>query len=289
MKDSIVKVNGIDLHVADFGGRGETILCVHGLTSNCRIWDAAAEHLTDKYRVIAFDLRGRGDSQKPDEGNNICQHVEDVKGLLDHFGLEKIIYFGHSLGASIGVCFATTYPERLSRLILVDGGADVEDIVLDLLKPTIDRLGKVAPDFETYLAPLKAGPFFPDWTPYVEQHFYFDAQHNPDGSVASKVKKEAIAQELAFMKNFSLNALHSRIKTPTLILWSPRSLEHPTVLVMKREQGEEIVKGIPNSRFTAIEGSNHFSILLTFYEKTVSEVKDFLTATQNVDLQLVRS
>ncbi|HEY9766521.1 MAG TPA: alpha/beta hydrolase, partial [Chroococcales cyanobacterium] len=200
MKDSKVRVNGIDLHLADFGGQGETIFCVHGLSSNCRIWDALAERLTDQYRVLAIDLRGRGDSDKPDSGYNIPQHVEDIKALLDSLDLEKIVFCGHSLGASIGAAFATTYPERVSRLILVDGSADVGDVVFDLLRPSIDRLGKVSPDFSSYIGAVKAGPFFPEWNAYIEQHYYFDAQHNPDGSVVSKVKKSAIEEEIVALQ-----------------------------------------------------------------------------------------
>ncbi|MGE5707497.1 MAG: alpha/beta fold hydrolase [Bacteroidota bacterium] len=283
MKDTKISVNGIDLHLLDFGGaeHEETILCVHGLTSNCRIWDAVAERLVDRYHVIAIDLRGRGDSQKPWTGYRIPQHVEDVRALLDELGLEKVIYLGHSLGASIGVAFATTHPERLSRLILVDGGADVPDTVFELLKPSIDRLGKVSPSFGAYLEPLLNGPFFPEWNAYIEQHYYHDVQHHPDGSVSSKVRKEAIEEEIDALQKFSLNTLHPRITVPTLVFWSPGSLMHPTIFVLTEEKGKAIAAGIPQGRFVEIPESNHFTILLTHYEETVRATKQFLEETKN--------
>jgi pimeloyl-ACP methyl ester carboxylesterase len=276
LKDSKVKVNGIDFHVVDFGGKGETILCVHGLSSNSRIWDAVAERLTDRFHVIAIDLRGRGDSQKPESGYHISQHVEDVKGILDHFGIAKAIYMGHSLGAIIGCAFAAAYPTRLSQLLLVDGGADVEPLVLDLLRPSIDRLGKTFPDFHAYLDEMKKTPFFPEWNEYVEQHYYADAMHLPSGEVQSKVSKDAILQEVDAMGKFSINALHEKIKTPTLILWAPQCLLHPSAFVLQRAKGEEMASLIPESRFTAIEGSNHFTIILTKYEELVKEIRSFL-------------
>ncbi|MGO4888531.1 alpha/beta fold hydrolase [Anaerobacillus sp. MEB173] len=276
MKDSKIEVNGIDLHVVDYGGEGETIICVHGLTANCRFWDCIAEQFIDQYRVIAFDLRGRGDSAKPVSGYNIQQHAEDVKGILEHYEIEKAIYVGHSLGAMIGACFAATYPDRLRSLILIDGGADVEPNVSEILRPAIGRLGKVSKSFNAYTDELKAIPFFKDWNSYIEQYFYFDVIHNEDGSVVSKVSKNAIVQEMNALLESNVNQFHKKIKTPTLLLWAPQSLYHPTAYIVTKEKGEEMVHMIPNSKFVPIKESNHYSIVLNEYEDVAREIKKFL-------------
>ncbi len=276
MQHMKIKVNGIDLHVVDYGGQGEVILCVHGLTANSRFWDCVAERLVDEYRVIAFDLRGRGDSEKPHSGYNLRQHTEDAKEVLDALGVKKAIFMGHSLGAMIGSCFAATYPERLSHLILVDGGADFDPAVVDLLHSSIDRLEKVFPNFDTYLTQMKSSPFFKEWNHYVQQYFYFDVLHQVDGSVRSKVSKHAIQLELQALEEISINSFHEQIQAPTLVLWAPRCLLHPDAYLITREKGEELVAKIPLSRFVEVEHSNHYSIVFSSYPFVVLEVKRFL-------------
>jgi pimeloyl-ACP methyl ester carboxylesterase len=280
MKDMKIKVNGIDLHLVDFGGQGEPIICVHGLTANSRFWDAVAERLTDRYHVLAVDLRGRGDSEKPLSGYNIRQHADDILGIIEHFAFEKVIYMGHSLGALIGVCFAAVYPERLSRLILVDGGADVDPRVYDKIRPAIERLDTVFPDFATYLNEMKKNPFFSEWNEYIEQYFYADVEHRPDGTVCSKASKQAILEEVKALEQTSINAFHEKIQAPMLLLWAPDSFKDGKTFMVTKEKGEKLAASLPNSRFVAIEDANHYSIILSKYSQLVSEIKDFLASTE---------
>jgi pimeloyl-ACP methyl ester carboxylesterase len=276
MKDKKIKVNGINLHLVDFGGQGEPIICVHGLTANSRYWDSVAERLIDNYRVLAVDLRGRGDSEKPTLGYNVRQHAKDILGVIDFLGFEKIVYMGHSLGALIGVCFAATYPERLSRLILVDGGVDVDPQVYEKIRPAIERLDTVFPDFATFLSEMRKNPFLDEWNEYTEQYFYADVEHRPDGSVCSKASKQAILEEIKALRETSINAFHEQIQTPTLLLWAPDCFKDGKTFMVTREKGEKLAAALPNSRFVAIKNANHYSIILSKYEQFVREVKDFL-------------
>ncbi len=89
--------------------------------------------------MIAYDLRGRGDSDKPPKGYSLETHVHDLAGILDHFGLRQTVIMGHSLGAAIAVRFATESAERVSRLILVDGGRDLRAEALESIAPVALR------------------------------------------------------------------------------------------------------------------------------------------------------
>ncbi|AKU25435.1 alpha/beta hydrolase [Geobacillus sp. LC300] len=285
MKDKKIKINGIDLHLVDFGGTGETIICVHGLTANSRYWDSVAERLVDSYRVLAIDLRGRGDSEKPKSGYNIRQHTEDILQVVNHLGLEKIIYMGHSLGALIGASFAATYPQRLSRLILVDGGVNIDERVFVKIRPAIDRLDTVFPDFETYLNEMKKNPFFDEWNEYVEQYFYADVEHRFDGSVCSKVCKKAIMEELNMLKETSIDGFYEHINIPTLLLWAPDSFKDGETFMVTKEKWERLTSSLPHSYFVEIHDANHYSIILSKYEQLVDEVKKFLHDTEKFCFQ----
>ena len=63
-----VKGDGIEINLAIWEGKGKPILCIHGITANCRCWDILAAALTPSYRVLAMDLRGRGKSDRPCRG-----------------------------------------------------------------------------------------------------------------------------------------------------------------------------------------------------------------------------
>ncbi len=86
---------------------------------------------------------------------------------MDDQNLERPVLMGPSLGAFISLVFAAKYPRRVDRLILVDGGGKLSEAqmtkVFAGIKPSLDRLGKVFPDFESYLALLKQAPFLQPW------------------------------------------------------------------------------------------------------------------------------
>lgn len=276
LRDLKTNVNGIDIHVVDYGGNGDTIICVHGLTANARFWDSVAEPLTKNFRVIAIDLRGRGDSEKPIEGYTLEQHASDIVGVLDHLKVEQTIFLGHSLGAMIGVCFAAKHPNRLKKLILIDGGANIQTEVIDVLQPSINRLDHLYKSFEFYCEQMKKIPFFQPWNHYLHQYFYADVQHLSDGQVKTKASKEVIIAELRALKGKPINNYHSQIKVPTLIFYAPQCLLHPTAYLITKEKGIELASSIPNSKFVEVTSSNHFSIVFQNHKIVVREINCFL-------------
>src|SRR5207245_3098973 len=108
-----VSVNGIQLATHEWPGRGPAIVAVHGLTSNHTVWYPIADALAGSYPLLAYDLRGRGDSDKPPTGYSLAHHATDLLALLDHPPLDRAIILGHSTGAHIAVPFATAHPEPL--------------------------------------------------------------------------------------------------------------------------------------------------------------------------------
>src|SRR5437879_2128188 len=175
-----VSLNGIHLATHEWPGRGPATVAIHGLTSNHTVWYPIADALGRSHRLIAYDLRGRGDSDKPPTGYSLAHHAADLLGLLDRFGLDRAILMGHSLGAHIGVRFATLHPERVAKLVLFDGGLDVRAEILDSLAPAIGRLGVEFPSLEKFLEALKSLPMFQGrWNAHLARHYTYDVQARP--------------------------------------------------------------------------------------------------------------
>jgi pimeloyl-ACP methyl ester carboxylesterase len=166
---TVIEGERVDVEVA--GGRLATfrlgadpsappVIAIHGITSTSRTWLPIARALEGRASLIAIDLRGRGRSNALPPPFGIDAHVRDVIAVLDHFGLDRAVIAGHSLGAYIAARLATLHPDRVDHLILVDGGltipesedVDPEEFMKAFLGPTLARLAMTFADLDAYYA-----------------------------------------------------------------------------------------------------------------------------------------
>ena len=256
-----------------------TLVCIHGLTSNHTVWWPMADELAGEYRLVAYDLRGRGDSDKPATGYSLAHHHADLLALLDRLGLERPVLMGHSLGAHIAVRFAAHHPERVARLVLFDGGLDVRAEIFDSLGPALARLGVEFPSLETFLERLRALPMFAGrWNDYLTRHYTYDVEPGPGGGVRSKVARHAIEEEVANLARARLWVWHHRIQAPTLLLRAPDGLLREDDCLMTQEEAEAMAHAIPRCRLVVVPGANHYTVLLADQPVVRREVAAFLAA-----------
>ncbi len=245
-----------------------TFLMVHGITANLHFWDVIARALLqtspEPLRIIALDLRGRGDSDKPDQPYSMAVHAADIAGLLNALGIsEPINYVGHSLGAHIGTVFASSYPERVRRLVLIDGGARLPSDVGESIAPALRRVGQLFASYEEYVAPLKASGVWGEWNEDIERIYRYDS-HSIEAGVMSKVSKPAIDQELLHIGAFyrSVNSLYPAIKAPTLIARAPVPVAQPLSPFLPSETIEIMTRTIGGgARVVEVAGTNHYTIV----------------------------
>jgi pimeloyl-ACP methyl ester carboxylesterase len=115
---------GLALHYLDWGNESApTLILIHGSNDHARSWDWTARALKDSFHVVAVDLRGHGDSQwSPDGAYLVAYHVIDLVELVESLKThEKVTIVAHSLGGTIASRYAAMYPERVHKLVLVDG------------------------------------------------------------------------------------------------------------------------------------------------------------------------
>ena len=279
-----VAVGPVSLAVTEWPGpakgpapKGPAVICIHGLTANHVCWASVADVLSPAHRLIAYDLRGRGESDKPDKGYSLAIHGEDLEALLDQFKLKKAILVGHSLGAHIALRFAATRPQRVERLVLIDGGLDVRHEVLESLRPAIDRLGVEFPSLDMVLGFLRMLPMFEGrWNDYLERYFRYDVEELPGGTVRAKASRQAIEEEIASLERERLWVYHHRVKAPTLIFRAPDGLLTPTDCLMTQEEGEAMAHAIPRSKLVVVPGTNHYTVLLGQHPRVKSALRAFL-------------
>ncbi len=273
------KGDGIQIQLAVWEGKGKEILCIHGITANSRFWDCLASALSPLHKIFAMDLRGRGLSDKPPTGYSIEQHCKDVLALMNDLGLERPVLMGHSLGAFISLVFAAQYPQRVDRLILVDGGGKLSETqmakVFAGIKPSLDRLGQIFPSFETYLMLMKQAPYLQPWNSYMETYFRYEIE-NVEGGVRSRVHPKHIEEEAQNLGKVDSSQFYPKVTSPTLILRATKGMLAKDDILLPEDVAERMVREIPNARKVDIEGTNHYSILFQPNKKRDQTILEFL-------------
>ena len=277
-----VKGEGVDIQLAEWEGKGKSILCIHGITANCRCWDVLAQALSKDHRVLAMDLRGRGLSDKPPTGYSIETHCNDIKALIKNLGLNKAVLMGHSLGAFIAIVFAATYPEMVDRLILVDGGGKLSEEQMNKvfagIKPSLDRLGKVFPSFETYLDMMKQAPFLRQWSDALDTYYRYEVEDVAGGGIRSRIKPEHIQEEAMNLRKVDVSESYNRLSCPVLILRASEGLLADDDILLPEEVLERMLREIPDARSFEVEGTNHYTIMFQPNESRDQAIREFLNS-----------
>lgn len=118
-----------------------TVLCLHGLTRNGRDFDTLARSLSDRFRVVVPDQRGRGRSAyDPDPANyNLFTQSRDMWTLLDALQIKQVAVIGTSMGALMGVVMANQQPDRIAGLVLNDAGPEVDPAGLARIRAYVGK------------------------------------------------------------------------------------------------------------------------------------------------------
>lgn len=118
-KHSYATVNGVKIHYV-IGGTGEPLVLVHGFGQNWYMWNRLLPELSKHFTVIAPDLRGVGESDKPDSGYDKKTMAKDIHGLVTQLGYENINLAGHDIGLMVAYAYAAQYPNEVKKLALMD-------------------------------------------------------------------------------------------------------------------------------------------------------------------------
>ena len=158
-----VPVAGGELAVYRFGSQrtdAPAVLAVHGITATSYAWLAVAAALADDASLIAVDLRGRGESRGLPGPFGLDAHVDDLVAVLDAMSLQRPVVVGHSMGSYVAARLADRHPDRVSQLVLVDGGltiegsadVDPEPFMRAFLGPALARLEMTFADLDAFVA-----------------------------------------------------------------------------------------------------------------------------------------
>lgn len=243
-------VNGITVHYR-IQGRGEPLILIMGLGGESGDWILQARAFSKYFRVLTFDNRGVGKSEKPSESYTIKTMADDVVGLMDYLGIDKAHILGVSMGGAIAQEIAINYPERVRKLILVS------------TTPGKDEKGAHSPELLRAMG-LQEG-FCDEDIRSVDIGRVMNSLSS--NSYSSKMLK-AVAVPYCWvrMKLFGIQGLGKQFEAVMTSSTRDRlnMIKAPTLVIAGTEDGivptrssELLAERIPNARLIKIQGGSH--------------------------------
>lgn len=260
------------------------------MTGNGQWWGALAERLGNAHRIVAVDLRGRGQSDKPRVGSyGLTAHARDAAAVIQALGTGPVVAIGHSLGGGVAALLASGHPGLISHVVLVDAGGADDDLRLEDIqkqgRASLERLHSVYPSLEAYIGYWRqAAPYINPWTEHFGRFLAADAEVRPDGSVVSRTLGAAVMEDLLTATGSGLQNALLQLGVPTLIFWAPNGMLDPTRPLFSRESMERLLELLPNGRMVTVEGANHMSICFSpdCVDQMAIAIQSFLRPKQSI-------
>jgi pimeloyl-ACP methyl ester carboxylesterase len=273
----IVEIHGERVAVRD-EGEGEALLLIHGMAGSSQTWRAIMPQLAKKYRVIAPDLLGHGESSKPRTDYSLGAFAVGLRDLLDELEVDSATIVGHSLGGGIAMQFLYQHPDYCRRLILISSGGlgpDVGWILRLLAAPGAELVMPV-------IAPtpvLRAGNSVRGWLSSLGLRSPRGAEiWNAYSSFSDRQTRDAFLRTLRSVVDYrgqsvsALNRLNLREDLPTLAIWGEQDNIIPV------DHAYSALEARPDCRLEVLPDVGHFAQVEAPTE-VADLIDDFISTT----------
>jgi len=263
----MARVRDINIYY-EIHGKGEPLVLIYGYAGHSGLWFRQTPVLSNKYRVIAFDNRGVGRSDKPDTPYTMAMMAGDIAGLLDTIGIDTAHVFGISMGGMIAQHFALNYPKRVISLMLgctFCGG-------VHSIQPEPESMAALF-DFER-MKKMTLEEIVRQLIPFLLSHEFIE--RNPD-IVEERVAKSleyptpmhGVTRQAEAIMGHDTYELLPRIKSPTLVIAGDNDRLIPV------ENSRILASRIPKAELAIIKGAGH-EFFIEDAEETNQVVLGFL-------------
>jgi lipase len=277
--------DGVQLAFGYWPGRGAPVVALHGLTASHLNFIGIAERLAGRCPLFAPDLRGRGDSDKPEGPYGFAQHARDVAAAMRAMGLGPSIVVGHSMGAFVATALAAQEPSLVSGLVLIDGGLVPSTPTGDssgqgvaaALALRITQLRQTYPSRQAYREFWRTQPHFPpaEWNSWVEA--FLDYEVGGDSTVKPKASEAGVLADLreAFQPELITERLKA-IHVPTLLLRAENGFTPGAPPLFPDALAEQFRTHLPSIEDHKFPGTTHYTIVLG--EQAAASIADLICA-----------
>lgn len=239
-------------------GQGEVVLLLHGMAGSSATWRSVIGPLSRKYRVIAPDLIGHGQSDKPRSDYSLGAFAVFLRDLLDELGVTSATIVGHSLGGGVAMQFTYQHPDYCQRLILISSGGLGQEVGLTLRLLSAPGAEFILP----IIAPspvLAGGEKVRSWlAKFGIQTPRGDEIWSAYSSFADKQTRHSFLRTLRSVVDYrgqsvsALNRLGVKADTPTMAIWGDQDAIIPVEHAFAAHEAR------PGTRLEVLTGVGHF-------------------------------
>jgi pimeloyl-ACP methyl ester carboxylesterase len=276
------RLDRVSIHGHDMAyrmeGSGPALLLLHGIAGSSRTWRDVFPRLTDRFTVIAPDLMGHGQSQKPVGDYSLGAFASGIRDLLEVLGIGRATVVGQSFGGGVAMQLAYQHPEQCERLVLVDSGGLGREVNWMLRFMSL-------PGSE-YVMPLIFPGFVRDWGDSLFRTFNdrgirmsrITEMWSAYASLAEAENRQAFARIIRSVIDpggqtvSAMDRLYLATAMPTLIVWGDRD----TIIPVSHAHAAH--EAMPGSQLIIIEGVGHFP-QVEAPEQFVDALVDFIDST----------
>jgi len=264
-----LEVNNVRLHYLDYGTAGRRpMLCVHGAAAHAHWFDFVTAPFTPTHHVRSLDLRGHGDSAwAPMETYDFKHFAADLNAVVETLDLRDFDLVGHSMGGMVSLVYASTYPGRLGRLVIVD---TIMLMPMERIK-VMRAFGLTPPSsYETQeelVARYRLNPPETHIAPadIIRHEALHSGRQTPDGRWQHKADRRVYANT----SQIEGLPMWSKIKVPALVVRGDRSKRFGP------EEMQRIRDRAPQVQMAEVSASNHHITLDNPHEFT-TVLRNFL-------------
>ena len=273
--------NSMEISYLQWSDRGIPLLLLHGMADHALVWSSLGDYLSSNYQVIAPDLRGHGESDKPATGYHFQDYISDLRALINHLGWTQAHILGHSWSAKIAAIWATQQPEVFKSLILVD--PFFIDKMPSWIRITFPILYQVLPflkitrSFDSYqsieaiASQLKQ---YKGWSNLQQEVFKNAIEQKADGSWSSKFTLSARGEIFEDVMGFA--GLTKALDIPSLLILPQQGLNRTAWQIQsyKKYLKSLEIKKIPGNHWAFLGEPETFN----------QAVAEFLSVQENDDV-----
>lgn len=232
---------GISMNYVEAGDpRGPAVLLIHGYTDSSFSFSRVIPLLDKKFRILAIDQRGHGDSDKPESGYEMSDFAADAAAFLEAVGVRSATVVGHSMGSFVAMQTALDHPEKVDRLVLVGTTSTPNNAVIKELLSAVNELSDPVP--HEFARDFQVGTS----SPSLPKDF-FDGVVDATLKLPANVWKKALAGLAARDYKPELD----KLKMPVTIIWGEKET------IFSRAEQEPLIKGLRNVKFVVYPNSGH--------------------------------
>lgn len=257
MNSHFVPVSGGRIHVLDFGGSGPPLIMLHSTGFGAWMWQPLVEALSPRFRLLAPEQRGHGDSDQFEGDYDFPTLASDMDAVFRYFHLDSVLGLGHSSGGTTLACHAALHPGVIQRLLLVEPVLPFHGMSQDgglSPNPMAERARRRKPGFpsrEAMFESFRGRPPFNTWREDVLRLYCQEGTRPTEGGVMLKCSPEHEAKYYEAVSLFDVPPLLAELHLPVRFIWGERGERS----MMRGPRAESLVEG---AQTKTIPGATHF-------------------------------